>query len=170
MLPLRNDSKWYRNNSMANSPTSTSSSVISTTASVNAFTYTFPQGSYSFSVRAENGTSITAWSVRTFTIDQTAPVPPQLIFPANAAFYSTPPLTLNFDWSSATDALTDSLYISTDSTFASGMQAAVLLNSSQSSYGWTGAQASAVYFWRVSSRDAAGNRSNYSSTFKFTDN
>lgn len=150
--------------------TANGANVTSTTTTLNSFSYTFPQGNYSFNVRAENASSFTAWSMRTFSIDQTAPTAPQLIAPAHNTFYATPPAIVNFDWSSATDALTDSLYISTDSTFASGIQAALLLNSSQSSYNWTAAQASTIYFWRVRSMDAAGNRSNYSSTFKFIDN
>jgi hypothetical protein len=150
--------------------TTSGTNVTSTTTTLNTFSYTFPQGNYSFSVRAENATSFTPWSIRTFSIDQTAPTAPQLIVPAHLTFYPTPPALVNFDWSSATDALTDSLYISTDSTFTTGIQSAVLLNSSQSAYTWTGAQASTVYYWRVRSMDAAGNRSNYSTTFKFTDN
>jgi hypothetical protein len=150
--------------------TTSGTNVTSTTTTLNTFSYTFPQGNYSFSVRAENATSFTPWSIRTFSIDQTAPTAPQLIAPAHLTFYPTPPSLVNFDWSSATDALTDSLYISTDSTFTTGIQSAVLLNSSQSAYTWTGAQASTVYYWRVRSMDAAGNRSNYSTTFKFTDN
>ncbi len=150
--------------------TANNANVTSTTTTLNTFSYTFPQGNYSFSVRAENSTSFTPWSSRTFSIDQTAPTPPQLISPAHTTFYATPPPIVNFDWTSATDALTDSLYISTDSTFITGIQTAVLLNSSQSAYAWTGAQAATVYYWRVLSIDAAGNRSNYSSTFKFTDN
>lgn len=150
--------------------TTSGATVSSTTTSVNSFSYTFPQGEYAFSVRAENNTSFTPWAQRTFSVDQTAPTAPVLVSPANAAFYSTVPSTQVFDWTNAADALTDSLYIGTDSTFTGGIQAALLLNSSQSNYSWTGAQSSTIYFWRVRSTDAAGNRSNYSSTFKFTVN
>ncbi len=150
--------------------TSTGSDVTNTTSSLNNFSYTFPQGNYSFSVRAENATSITGWSVRTFDVDQTAPTAPILVLPTNNTIYVTPPATVNLDWTSASDAVTDSLYIATDSTFATGIQGSYLLNSSQSSYGWVGAQAATSYFWRVRSTDAAGNRSNYSTTFKFKDN
>lgn len=148
----------------------TASNVVTTTSTLNNYSYTFAQGNYSISVRAENATSITPWSVRTFSVDQTAPTAPVLVAPSNNTIYVSPPATVNLDWTSASDALTDSLYISTDSTFASGIQIAMLLNSSQSSYGWTGAQAATIYFWRVRSQDAAGNRSNYSATYKFTDN
>lgn len=150
--------------------TANGNSIISTTTTANNYAYTFPQGNYSFSVRAENGTSVTPWSVRTFSIDQTAPIAPQLLAPANNIFYSSPPATINFDWSNAADAVTDSLYIATDSTFTTGMQVSVLLNASQSSYAWTGAQAASIYFWRVRSMDAAGNRSSYSTTYRITDN
>lgn len=147
--------------------TTNGANVTTTTTTLNTFSYTFPQGNYSFRVRAENATSFTSWTTRTFSIDQTAPTAPQLIAPAHLMFYGSPPATINFDWSSATDALTDSLYISTDSSFATGIQTAVLLNASQSAYSWAGAQAATIYYWRARSMDAAGNRSNYSSTFKF---
>lgn len=145
-------------------------SVVSTTVTVNSFSYTFAQGSYTFNVRGENGTSFTPWSSRTVTIDQTAPVTPMLVSPANNTFYASPPASLTFDWTSASDAITDSLYIATDSTFTTGIQSASLLNASQGNYSWTGAQAATIYYWRVRSFDAAGNRSNYSTTFKFTIN
>lgn len=150
--------------------TTSGANVTTSTTTLNTFSYTFPQGNYSFSIRAENANSFTPWSLRTFSIDQTAPTAPQLIAPAHLSFYGSPPATINFDWSNATDALTDSLYISTDSAFVTGIQSALLLNSSQSAYTWTGAQAATIYYWRVRSIDAAGNRSNYSSTFKFTVN
>jgi hypothetical protein len=149
---------------------SNGSSVTNASTSVNSFSYTFPQGNYSFNIRAENASSFTSWSVRTFSIDQTAPVAPQLVLPTNGTFYSNPPASVNFDWTNAIDALTDSLSISTDSTFVTGIQVAVLLNSSQSNYTWSNAQGATTYYWRVRSADAAGNRSNYSSIFKFRDN
>jgi hypothetical protein len=150
--------------------TSSGSIVLSTTSTVNSLTQTFGQGSYQIKVRAENASSITAWSLRNFSIDQTAPVAPVLVSPANTSFYATAPSSLTFDWTSAADALTDSLYIGTDSTFATGLQAALLLNSSQGNYTWTNVQSNTNYFWRVRSVDAAGNSSNYSSTFKFVVN
>lgn len=144
--------------------------VTSTTTTVTSFSYTFAEGNYTFSVRAENASSFTPESVRTFTVDQTAPTSPVLVSPVSNAYYASPPASLLFDWVSASDALTDSLYIATDSTFTSGIQTSLLLNSTQSSYSWAGVQVATIYFWRVRSADAAGNRSNYSSTNKFTVN
>jgi hypothetical protein len=144
-----------------------SSSVLSTTTTATSLSYTFAQGNYQLSIRAENGNSFTSWSTRTFTIDQTAPTVPVLVSPANTFFYSSVPATLPFDWVNASDAVTDSLYVATDSTFATGIQAAVLLNASQSGYNWTGVQGTTTYFWHLRSIDAAGNRSNFSTTYKF---
>lgn len=101
---------------------------------------------------------------------QTAPTVPQLILPATNSFYATPPATLQFDWSNDATAYSDTLWIATDSTFASGVLVQQMLLSSQSNYTWTGAQAGTTYFWRVRSTDVAGNRSNYSFVFRFTVN
>lgn len=147
--------------------TTSGSNVAATTTTLNNYSATLAQGNYEFRVRAENATSFTAWATRTFTIDQTAPTVPVLIFPADDAFYASTPASIQFDWSNSADAYIDSLEISTDSTFATGIVAQVQLSATQSTYTWTGAQATTTYFWRVRSIDLAGNRSNYSSVFKF---
>jgi hypothetical protein len=147
--------------------TTTAASVVSTTVTATGFQYTLAQGSYAFNVRAENSTSFTAWSTRTFSVDQTAPVTPALIAPANNSFYTSPPATLAFDWTSSNDALTDSLFVSTDSTFATGNVLSLALSATQGGYNWTGALGGTVYFWKVRSVDAAGNKSNYSAVFRF---
>lgn len=150
--------------------TTSGSTVTATSTTVNNYTTTLAQGNYEFKVRAENTSSFTAWSSRTFSVDQTAPTVPQLIFPADDAFYASPPATIVFDWSNDATAATDSLLISTDSTFASGIILQVLQSASQSNYTWTGAQSATTYFWRVRSIDLAGNKSNNSSVFKFVVN
>jgi hypothetical protein len=144
--------------------------VVASTTTLTNFTTTLAQGSYEFRVRAENFASFTAWSTRTFSVDQTAPPSPTLISPASNAFYPTVPSSIIFDWSNSTDAFTDSLEISTDSIFVSGIILRVSLSASQSTYTWNGAQSAMTYFWRVRSIDLAGNRSNYSSVFKFVVN
>lgn len=149
--------------------TNTASGVVvtTTTTTVNSFSYTLAQGNYEFKVRAENTTSITAWSTRTFIVDQSAPTAPLLIAPADNSFYASVPSSLNFDWTNSADAVTDSLFIATDSIFASGIILQLSLSATQSNYTWTGAQPGTTYFWRLCSIDAAGNRSVYSSTFRF---
>lgn len=144
--------------------------ITTTTVVTSAWTHTgLTDGSYQFRVRAENSitSEVTPYSSRTFTIDQTGPATPVLVAPTNGTtiFLPTP---VSFNWSSAADSQTDSLFVSTDSTFAT-----------QSSFGfgtpaplpwtWTGAQntGSGYYYWRVRSYDAAGNLSNYSTRFRF---
>lgn len=147
--------------------TATAASVISTTMTTNSYQHTLAQGNYELKVRAENSASFTAWSTRTFSVDQTAPVTPMLVAPADNSFYTSVPSMLTFDWTSSSDALTDSLFVSTDSTFSSANILALGLSATQGGYNWTGALGGNVYFWKVRSVDAAGNRSNYSSVYRF---
>lgn len=143
------------------------SAVTASTTTLSNYTASLAQGNYEFRVRAENSSSITAWAVRTFSVDQVAPTTPVLVFPADDAFYATVPSSVVFDWSSSADAATDSLEISTDSTFAAGIVLQIVVNASQSNYTWNNAQAQTTYFWRVRSMDLAGNLSNHSNVFKF---
>lgn len=147
--------------------TTTGAGVVATSTTLGNYTATLAQGNYEFRVRAENSASFTAWATRTFSVDQVAPTTPTLLFPVNDAFYASVPSSIAFDWSNSTDAFTDSLEISTDSTFATGIALQISLSAAQSTYTWTGAQTLTTYFWRVRSSDLAGNQSNYSSVFKF---
>ncbi|HTF04831.1 MAG TPA: hypothetical protein VK826_12435 [Bacteroidia bacterium] len=147
--------------------TTSGANVVTTTSTVNNYTATLAQGNYEFRVRAENSSSFTAWSTRTFSVDQAAPTVPLLIFPADDAFYASAPSAIAFDWGNSTDAFTDSLEVATDSTFSTGVVLAVSLSATQSTYTWTGVQGNFTYFWRVRSFDAAGNASNYSAIFRF---
>jgi hypothetical protein len=145
----------------------TGANAVNSTTTLTNYTTTLAQGSYEFRVRAENSSSITDWSTRTFSIDQTAPAAPSLIFPADDASYSTVPSSVAFDWSSSLDAYVDSLEVSPDSLFSTGVVLRVAVSALQSTYVWNSAQVSTTYFWRIRSIDLAGNRSNYSSVFKF---
>lgn len=144
--------------------------IVTTTLTAVNYQYTLAQGNYEFKVRAENTSSFTPWTTRTFSIDQTAPVAPTLVAPAHNTFYASPPSTLTFDWTSSSDALTDSLFVSTDSTFVSSSVLSLGLSATQSGYNWTGALSGTIYYWKVRSVDAAGNSSNYSSIYRFTVN
>ncbi len=161
-----NGATLYRIQVVDNSNNTTIDNVTSTSTT---YTNTFAEGNYTLSVRAENQSSLTAWTVKNLTVDQTAPTAPILILPADAQTFASSPGTINFDWTSSSDALTDSLFISTDSTFASS-QVSLLLNASQGSYSWPSVQNTTTYYWRVNSKDAAGNTSNYSVRRRFTVN
>ena len=143
------------------------SSVVTTTVTATNYVYTLAQGNFEFKIRAENSSSFTAWSSRLFTVDQTAPTTPLLIAPADNTFYASVPSTLTFDWTSSADSQIDSLFVSTDSTFASTNVLQLALSAAQGGYNWTGALSGTVYFWKVRSTDAAGNNGNYSATYRF---
>lgn len=147
--------------------TTTAASVVSLAVTTTSYQYTLAQGNYEFRVRGENSASFTPWSARTFSVDQTAPVTPTLVAPAHNSFFASPPSTLAFDWTSSADAQTDSLLVSTDSTFASGNVLSLALSATQGGYNWTGALGGTVYFWKVRSVDVAGNNSNYSAVYRF---
>jgi Asp-tRNA(Asn)/Glu-tRNA(Gln) amidotransferase A subunit family amidase len=140
------------------------------TVTATAWTKTgLADGSYQLKVRAENSVTseVTPYSSRNFTIDQNGPAAPTLTAPANSTTIFLP-TAVQLNWTSAADAVRDSLFISTDSTFATqtvfGFSSPAPLP-----YTWTGAQntGSGYYYWRVRSYDAAGNFGTYSTRFRF---
>ncbi|MCA6363625.1 MAG: hypothetical protein IM638_11360 [Bacteroidetes bacterium] len=149
---------------------STQAILDNLTVSTSAWTKTgLTDGSYQFRIRAENSTTseVTPYSTRSFTIDQTGPAAPTLTAPSNSTTIFLP-TQVSFNWTSAADSETDSLFISTDSTFATqttfGFSTPAPLP-----FTWSGAQntGSGYYYWRVRSYDAAGNAGTYSTRFRF---
>lgn len=71
---------------------------------------------YYWRVRAENQglQSFTTWQTRRFTLDQTAPSTPILTAPANQDTLSLSTDNLILEWTPATDADLDTLYIYAD--------------------------------------------------------
>lgn len=140
------------------------------TTTTSAWTKTgLTDGVYQFRIRAENSVTseVTAYSTRNFTIDQTGPAAPTLTAPANSTTIFLP-TQVSFNWNSAADAVTDSLFISTDSTFATQTEFG-FSTPTPLPYTWSGAQntGSGYYYWRVRSYDAAGNAGTYSTRFRF---
>jgi len=127
------------------------------------------EGTYVWGVQALNSSSSSPFKTRTLFVDLTAPQKPTLTLPGNGAETTT---TVSFEWSRVTDigsAITDSLVVSTDSTFSSSYDVAYATTGT--SYSTTfdvAAGSSKKYFWRVRSIDAAGNKSEYSLVRKFT--
>lgn len=143
--------------------------VTTTTVTTTAWSSTFAEGAFEFRVRAEKTSSsdVSPYSALQFTIDQTGPAAPVPTAPANSSILVLP-TTVNFTWTNANDAISDSLYISTDSTFATFNEARSF-SAAQGSWSWTGAQSTGTgyYYWQVRSFDAAGNASPYSTRFRF---
>lgn len=130
-----------------------------------SYDYTFPEGSYSWRVRADNGEKQTLYTSRTILVDKTAPNTPTLVSPTNAS--STSNTTINFQWNRTAisgSAEKDSIYIYTNSTLTTLKQKA------ESGSPYSATLTAGTYYWIVKAFDAAGNSSAKSSTFSFTIN
>lgn len=140
------------------------SSVVSTTSLSPAFNYVFAQGTYRIMVRAENSTSFSPYTSRVFIVDTNAPTASAPQSPANSVTgLST---TVNFTWiAQSSDRIGDSLLVSSDSTFAT---TALALYTTSQSYSGFAASSLTTYYWKLKTRDNAGNWSGYSARFKFS--
>ncbi|MFL5763634.1 MAG: hypothetical protein ACJ77K_06800 [Bacteroidia bacterium] len=131
----------------------------STTA--HSTTYTFSvEGNYQWRVFAQNATSGSACTLRTISIDNTAPGVPVLTAPLANDTASNP---VALSWTSDVSSVADSVYIYAD-TNLTVLTIAELVTTQ--SYSFTGA-VGADYFWRVRSKDAAGNWGPFSLRRKF---
>lgn len=127
----------------------------------NTATHTFlADGTYKWRVFAQNSTSNSPYSERTIIIDTSNPLAPTLTHPI-ANDTSSNPVSLN--WTSDTGVVLDSFFVYSDSALS------VLLTSDTTSV-HTATYSGSVgqdYFWRVRSKDAAGNWSTYAAKRKF---
>lgn len=126
----------------------------------NNFSATFSEGDYRWRVRGENNTSVSPYSERAFSIDQTAPSAPQLSAPADDAEV-TLPVTLS--WTPDATSSQDTLYIFSDSLSNNQI---LKLGTTSTSYSFNDSSFT-EYFWRVRSIDAAGNVGGFSGWRKF---
>jgi hypothetical protein len=121
-------------------------------------------GSYIWEVRGQNEFSNTAYSSRQVYIDTTPPNKPNLILPALNA--SLPDSTINFEWDRGIisgSSIKDSLYIATDLLMTN-----IIRNVETSALQYSDSLGPGQYYWRVRSKDRAGNRSPYSNIRNFT--
>jgi hypothetical protein len=135
--------------------------------------YTLPNsvitqdGQFLWRVRAKNADTQTNFTSRTFYIDRTPPNQPQNVSPANDVILNDGTI-VNFSWNAPTDTgpVTSSvqftIQIATDQNFNNIIQTD---NTSVSSYQYT-FNTVGNYYWRVKSKDLAGNESVQSSFFK----
>ena len=122
------------------------------------------EGEVSWKVRAESSTSVSQYSqVSTFTVDTSAPAAPTLWLPVNNSFITTQPFDLV--WQQASDSgspLSDSLVIYSDSLITVFDTFSLNTETHQDSL------PAGQYFWRVLSKDDAGNIGPFSDSRKFT--
>lgn len=132
---------------------------------------TLDEGFYVWGVQAQNVTSNSPFSSRSLIVDTTAPNTPTLIYPNVNEVINDSTLTnsiITFEWQRGADygsSIKDSLYVSSDSLFLSGIIVSTYVTDTVYSNTMTTGN---DYFWKVRSIDAVGNYSNYSVTRKFT--
>lgn len=141
-----------------------SGSVIGTqtlTTTTANFTFT-AEGTYQWRVLAQNGnsTSLAANATRNIIIDNTPPAAPVLTLPATNDSVPNP---VNLEWTADVSATMDSVFVYADTNLTVLVTSVLTTSLSYSFTGTVGQD----YFWRIRSRDAAGNWSAYSTRRKF---
>lgn len=145
--------------------------LLDVTTTDNKYDFTIEAGTYQWRIRAENGTSHTAFITRTLTIDSgattppidtTSPIAPILVAPASEDSLSD--TTILFVWNSDTSTIGDSLYIyNPDSlTLLSGFP----IYTANQNYTFD-ADTNETYFWQLRSVNNNGILSTYSEKRKF---
>lgn len=144
------------------SPDFSNSTFIEEDLSLNSdnYTTTLTEGSYSWRVRGENDESVTLYSTRTFTIDQTPPAAPSLISPLEGDTITIP---TDLSWQVDPNSSMDTLYIYSDSLLNNLILQVPTTNTSY----LFNEDSEPKYFWRLRSVDQASNTSAYSETRSF---
>jgi len=130
------------------------------------FTDTLAEGIYLWKARALNtinNTSTLFSTPRHITVDLTPPVPSIPNTPANNSL-DTNAVTLT--WTRPSDVYADSIIVATDLLFQNVTNSASVTSASY--YVLPFLVLNQPYFWRIRSRDIAGNWSTYSTIYKFT--
>ena len=142
----------------------TSNIIVDTAVKIATYTRSLVDGTYTWQVRAQNITSNSLYTSRTITIDTTHPTTPVLLTPVDSSTTASTHFTLT--WTNGIlkgSPVSDSLYIYSNSALT-----IVIKDTLTSLTSYSDTLAAGTYYWRVRSIDAAGNKSGYSTTFKFT--
>ncbi|RED26120.1 hypothetical protein BD847_0026 [Flavobacterium cutihirudinis] len=127
--------------------------------------FTFEDGTFTWRVRASNGSLETLYSVRSILIDTKSPNTPTLSNPANAS--STTNKSINFQWNRTSipgSTEKDSIYVYNDTALTN----LNFKDGGTSPYNKT--LTTGTYYWFIKSFDEAGNQSIRSTLFNFTIN
>lgn len=132
----------------------------------NKLTDTIDEGHYRWSVRGINTSTNTSTNYSTgryIYIDITPPSKPIGVFPINNALVVNP---ASVRWTKGTDVTQDSLLIASDSFFTAIIYNLLLTDST--SYTLQQQTINSTLYWKIKSKDIAGNWSDYSDKRKFT--
>jgi predicted secreted protein len=135
------------------------------TTSSTTIDYIFPNGNFSWKVRASNGSKETLYSTRTILVDNKAPNTPILSSPVNGSTTVATDITFQFARALVAGSTeTDSIYVYNESALTN----LNFKDKTSSTYNKT--LTSGTYYWYVQSFDEAGNSSPKSTVFNFTIN
>ncbi|MBI1227731.1 MAG: hypothetical protein GC192_21030 [Bacteroidetes bacterium] len=123
-------------------------------------TKTLNEGEYRWRVRGQNSSSVSQFTERRITIDQTPPEPPLLTLPTDGVTVTLPVL---LNWTSDTNSTIDTLYVYIDSLATMSVLKLATINTE---YSFTNLSSN-KFFWRVRTVDNAGNISAFSVLRKF---
>lgn len=127
---------------------------------------TFSEGRFTWQVRAQNATESTLYSPRTIIIDVTAPGTPTPTAPTDNSTISG--TSVNFTWNRtdvAGSTERDSIYIYSDEQLEN-----LVSKDRGTNKAFTATLTADTYYWLVQAFDAAGNRSEASNLFQFSNN
>ncbi len=140
--------------------------LVDQTLATTSYVNTFTEGSFTWKVRASNGTDTTLYTSRTILIDTTLPNVPTLTAPTNAS--TTTSTNVSFNWNRTPISGSqefDSLYVYSNVALSNLVLKKRVTNPHSETILDNG-----TYYWRMKSFDEAGNQSAVSSTFSFTKN
>jgi hypothetical protein len=126
---------------------------------------TISEGRYTWhahAVNTNNGTSTQFSPINNLVIDLT---PPVVASPQSPVNNSVDTNIVTLSWTHSDEIYGDSVFVSNDSTFRTAVINKFLINTSSCIL--PSLPINQSYFWRIRSRDIAGNWSNYSVVFKF---
>lgn len=154
---------WMDNNADLSSPEIQVDNLVNTTYTA---VVTLPDGDYFWRIGAyDSENDLLGWSdISTFTIDTQVPGQPQLSEPQDNAEFST--LEATFRWTEPEPGVTYCIQIDDENGFTP-QYVHDNADLTDNSYTYT-FQRNGVYYWRVRATDAAGNASEWSSTFTLT--
>lgn len=143
------------------SPDFNGATLVSVNVTADTFSYSLPDGQYQWRVRAQNATTNTQFSTRSFIIDTSAPTAPALVSPLSGTTVTD---TISMHWTRDASSKFDSVFVYGDSLVNPAIYYSTSLVDSFRYINST----SGTYYWRVRSVDSSGNVSPYSNLWKFT--
>lgn len=132
----------------------------------NSYSFEFPDGDFTWNVRAEKATKNTVFSSRTITVDSTEPNVPSLDLPKDNTLVLAN-TSIQFTWTRAAIIGTqelDSIYFYSDASLQNLIFKDVGLNNKYTKDNLT----TGIYFWHVKAFDRAGNESDLSNIHSLT--